>query len=234
MDGSPIRVLESTFVVAPNPVEWYGQTLQSKQDWINTLEQRGNEQKWPAVGNVVNPKKIVREISQQTGGPPKTGRTGQGNRLHVNICKIQNEVKAAQLNDPGTQKLNKATELLIEGARGKRPKSRKKSIDKLTRLNHNQRSALKKHGGVTFQEDKDGRHRFNTKDALPLNNDLIQSKHISAEMLAAYMLVTYSYPADIAEEVKKLHELKPPDKQKRTYVARQKQDSSSDESGAED
>ena len=36
------------------------------------------------------------------------------------------------------------------------------------------------------------------------------------------------------EEVEKLHKLKPPDKQNKTYVARQKQDSSSDESGAED
>lgn len=85
VDGSPVTVLKDTYVAAPNPNPLYGRTLQSRQDWINVLKELGTEQKWPVVGTVTNPKKILHKISQKTSGHSNQGRTGQGQRLHVNI-----------------------------------------------------------------------------------------------------------------------------------------------------
>ena len=229
VDGSPVTVLENTHVVAPNPVDWHGQTLKTRQDWIGALEGLGTEQKWSPVGTAVNPTKLLQKMSHSNPSHPNQKRNNaRGSGLRAYIARVQNTVKEAQLTDIGTEKLDKAKKLLLVGPKkGQGPKSRKKSIDKLINLTERQRKALTTHGKVKFREDQTGKYRFDTRNATPLSNGLIESKDVSAELLAAYMLVTYSYPSDIAEDVESKHNLTPKQEAK-TYATRQGADGGSE------
>ena len=229
VDGSPVTILEDTHVVAPNPVEWHGRILKTKQDWIGALEGLGTEQKWSPVGTPVNPTKLLQKMSHSNPSHPNQRRNNaRGSGFRVNVARVQNSVKKAQLTDVGTEKLNKAIKLLLIGPKkGQGPKSRKRSIDKLINLKESQRKALTTHGKVKFREDQNGKYRFDTRNATPLSNGLIESKDVSAELLAAYMLVTYSYPSDIAEDVESKHNLTPKQEAK-TYATRQGADDGSE------
>ena len=141
----------------------------------------------------------------------------------MHICKIQYDVELAQLDSKGKEKLAKAKKLLLDGYKGGKPRSRRESINKLSRLKDSQRKSLKQYANVSFQDERDGQKRFNTSNAQSLSNDLVASE-ISAETLAAYMLATYSYRDDIADDVEQVHSLKPSDKkgpEKRVHVAQE-------------
>ena len=98
VDGSPVTILEQTYVVAPNPVLWHGRTLKTKQDWIKALEELGTEQKWPPVGTAVNQTKLLQKMSHSNPSHPNQTRSnarGSGNR--VNIYKVQNQLSPHNL-----------------------------------------------------------------------------------------------------------------------------------------
>ena len=240
VDGSPVKVLKGTYVVAPNSVYFRGKKISSKNDWITALENLESEGLWVAnpKGKVdTKPMSILNKISRKADNHhdrPNFKSNGKSSRPYVNICKIQCEVEPAQLNEKGREKLTRAKKLLLEGLKGGSPKSRKESINKLSRLKDSQRKSLQDHANVSFQDERDGQRRFNTSKALPLSNDLIASQ-ISAETLAAYMLATYSYPADIADAVEQRHSLKPSERkgpEKRVHVAQE--DQNPDQSSGDD
>ncbi len=227
VDGSPVRVLKGTYVVAPNPVRFRGKTLSSKNDWITALENLESEGLWTAQGKTdTKPTSILSKISLKAHNHvdrPNSKSSGKNVRPYVNICRIQCNVEPAQLDSEGKEKLTKAKKLLLDGYKGGKPRSRKESINKLSRLKDSQRKSLQKYANVSFQDERDGQRRFNTSNAQSLSNDLVASE-ISAETLAAYMLATYSYPADIANTVEQRHSLKPPERkgpEKRVHVAQE-------------
>ena len=219
--------LKGTYVVAPNPVRFRGKTLSSKNDWITALENLESEGLWTAQGKTdTKPTSILSKISHKAHNRvdrPNSKSSGKNVRPYVNICRIQCNVEPAQLDSEGKEKLTKAKKLLLDGYKGGKPRSRKESINKLSRLKDSQRKSLQKYANVSFQDERDGQRRFNTSNAQSLSNDLVASE-ISAETLAAYMLATYSYPADIANAVEQRHSLKPPERkgpEKRVHVAQE-------------
>ena len=175
------------------------------------MENLESEGLWTAKGKAdTKPTSILNKISHKANNHhdrPNFKSNGKSSRPFVNICKIQYEVEPAQLNEKGKEKLAKAKKLLLEGFKGGNPRSRKESINKLSRLKDSQRISLQEHANVSFLDEREGQRRFNTSKAQSLSNDLIASQ-ISAETLAAYMLATYSYPADIADAVEQRHSLK--------------------------
>ena len=224
VDGTPVRVLKGTYIVAPNPVRFHGKKLSSKNDWITALENLESEGQWVAQGNQ-DPTNILSKISQKAKNQidrPNFKSNGKS-RPYVHICRIQCDVDHAHLDKKGKEKLANAKKLLLDGYKGGKPRSRKESINKLSRLKDSQRKSLQTHANVSFQDERDGQRRFNTSKAQSLSNDLIASE-ISAETLAAYMLATYSYPDDIADDAEQVHSLKPSERkgpEKRVHVAQE-------------
>ena len=71
------------------------------------------------------------------------------------------------------------------------------------------------------------------KDARPLTNRIFNSE-ASAETVAAYMLVTYSYPGEIKDEVESHHNLQPKkDKKEKASVNVTQEDQRSGQSSSE-
>ena len=198
--------------------------LSSKNDWITALENLESEGQWVAQGTQ-DPTNILSKISQKAKNQidrPNFKSNGKS-RPYVHICRIQCDVDHAHLDKKGKEKLAKAEKLLLDGYKGGKPRSRKESINKLSRLKDSQRKSLQTHADVTFQDERDGQRRFNTSKAQSLSNDLIASE-ISAETLAAYMLATYSYRDDIADDVEQVHSLKPSERkgpEKRVHVTQE-------------
>ena len=190
VDETSVTVLTDTCVVAPNPVLSREKTFQTKHDWSAALENLKSEGPSSEQGKELKPTRVLKQISHKNDNHDRLNFKSNdiSSRPFVYICRTQCEVKLAQLNNNGTEKLTKATKLLM-----KSPKGGKEPIDKLTCLKEIQRKSLEDHANVSFLEEREGQRRFNK--ALPVSNDLIESK-ISAETLAAYMLATYSYPAD--------------------------------------
>ena len=231
VDETSVTVLTDTCVVAPNPVLSREKTFQTKHDWSAALENLKSEGPSSEQGKELKPTRVLKQISHKNDNHDRLNFKSNGisSRPFVYICRTQCEVKLAQLNNNGTEKLTKATKLLM-----KSPKGGKEPIDKLTCLKEIQRKSLEDHANVSFLDEREGQRRFNTSKAQPLSNDLIASQ-ISAETLAAYMLATYSYPADIADAVEQRHSLKPPERkgpEKRVHVAQE--DQNPDQSSGDD
>ena len=128
---------------------------------------------------------------------------------------------------------DKVVKLLLEGDKGKSPKPRSESIKKLANLKDSQQKALKKYASISFKE-KDGKGYFQIpKDARSLTNRIFDSE-ASAETIAAYMLVTYSHPGEIREDVESLHNLQPKkDKKEKASVNVTQEDQRSGQSSSE-
>ena len=235
VDGREMTVLESTFIVSSNPVPYRGRKLTTKQDWISALENLEAEGHWCAQTKDVQPAKILQKVSQTAHDSPNDRKSNGKNstKFIANICKIESNIEPARLDDIAKVKYDKVVKLLLEGDKGKSPKSRSDSIKKLTGLKESQQKALKKHATISFKE-KDGKGYFQIpKDARPLTNRIFDSE-ASAETIAAYMLVTYSYPGEIREEVESLHNLQSKkDKKEKASVNVTQEDQRSGQSSSE-
>ena len=235
VDGREMTVLESTFIVSPNSVDCHGRKLTTKQDWISALKNLEAEGPWCAQTKCTKPAKILQKVSQITHDLPNDKRSNGKNstKFIANICKIESKIEPAQLDDIAKVKYDKVVKLLLEGDKGKSPKSRSESIKKLAGLKESQQNALKKNASISFKE-KDGKGYFQiTKDARPLTNRILNSE-ASAETIAAYMLVTYSYPDEIKSQVESHHNLQPKkDRKEKASVNVTQEDQRSGQSSSE-
>ena len=134
-----MTVLESIFIVSPNPVLFHGRELTTKQDWISALENLEAERHWSALKDV-QPAKILRKVSQTTHDLPNDRRSNGKNstKFIANICKIESNIEPAQLDEIAKVKYEKVVKLLLEGDKEKSPKSRSDSIKKLAGLKESQ------------------------------------------------------------------------------------------------
>ena len=62
VDGREMTVLESTFIVSPNSVDYHGRKLTTKQEWISTLENLEAEGLWCAQTKGTQPAKILQKV----------------------------------------------------------------------------------------------------------------------------------------------------------------------------
>ena len=79
VDGREMTVLESTFIVSPNSVDYHGRKLTTKQDWISTLENLEAEGLWCAQTKGTQPAKILQKVSQITHDLPNDKRSNGKN-----------------------------------------------------------------------------------------------------------------------------------------------------------